>query len=99
MGEIQQKKKIINITKRINKINFKHILKLILKKTSDDPLKIVKWVKQHIIHVDSSPCVIDNRPFNAVETLIIGIGQCTNNALLAGSLMQSAGIHCKILVY
>ncbi len=91
LGGDQAKKRIFYITKKIDKINFKHILKSILKKTSNDPLSIVIWVKRNIIHVDASPCVINNRAFNAIETLIIGIGQCTNTALLAGSLIQSAG--------
>ena len=91
LGGDSAKKKILVIINKINKVNFKHILKFILKQTSHDPLSIVNWVKQNIIHVDSSPCVINKRPFNSLETLIIGIGQCTNNALLAGSLMQSAG--------
>ena len=91
LGKDSAKKKILFIVNKLSKVNFNHILKFVLKKTSNDPLAIIKWVEQNIIHVDASPCVINNRPLNAIETLITGIGQCTNLALLAGSLIQSAG--------
>ncbi|MAW33543.1 MAG: hypothetical protein CMK56_03945 [Proteobacteria bacterium] len=95
LGGESAQKKISKITNKVNNVNFKNVLKSILKQTSNDPILIINWVKQHIIHVDDSPCVIDNRPFNAIETLISGLGQCTNSAILAGSLMQSAGFEVR----
>ena len=75
---------------------YKHVLKL----SGDSPEEIVRWVRSGILHVDSSPSVMQGeqgeRPFTPLETLICGVGQCTGFATLASALIDAAGYEARL---
>lgn len=76
------------------------ILSSMLDRSGRCPEDIVRWVHNTTVHVSFEPSVMQDgstqRPFNPIETLLSGIGQCTGFSILTSALIEAAGYETRL---